>query len=166
MIHALAMEALGDSQAAAAALERCLALAEPEGYVRLFVDEGEGMEEMLKVLRLKVESGRLRSYIDQLLAAVAGEKTVQGQSAGQPPTTFQPSTFQPANLIEPLSERELEVLRLIGAGYSNSDIAAQLFLSLNTVKKHTSNIFGKLGVDSRTQAVAAARQLGLFNTFE
>jgi LuxR family maltose regulon positive regulatory protein len=165
MVHALALEALGDSQAAAAALERCLALAEPEGYVRLFVDEGKGMEMLLQVFRLRrissqVESGHLRSYVDQLLAAFGGNKSVQ--------SNFQPSPFQPSTLIDPLSERELEVLRLIGAGYSNSEIAAQLFLSLNTVKKHTSNIFGKLGVESRTQAVAAARRSGLLadNTFE
>jgi LuxR family maltose regulon positive regulatory protein len=168
MIHALALQALGAPQAAVAALERSLALGGPEGYVRLFIDEGEAIEDLLKVIRLKVEGGVLRTSVDHLLAALAAEKPGQDSLPGANKSipTFKPSNLQPYSkhpptLIEPLSERELEVLRLVGAGYSNGEIAAQLFLSLNTVKKHTSNIFGKLGVDSRTQAAAVARQLGL-----
>jgi LuxR family maltose regulon positive regulatory protein len=125
--------------------------AEPEGYVRLFVDAG------LPVARLlyqAIEHNIAPDYARRLLAAF-------------PRTNWspQPERAQIArrreDLIEPLSERELEVLRLIDQGLSNSEIAAKLMLSTGTVKVHTHNIFGKFGVSSRTQAVNKARALGL-----
>jgi LuxR family maltose regulon positive regulatory protein len=162
LLKALALYAQRDLPAAVETLQPLLELAEPEGYVRLFVEAGEPMHSLLKVAgsRLKmVEGSRLhvesiKSYTDKLLLAFESEP-------GSLPN-FQPSTLlQPSTLIEPLTERELDVLRLLSEGYSNQEIAARMVVSLNTVKKHTSNLYGKLGVSSRTQAIALARQLGL-----
>jgi LuxR family maltose regulon positive regulatory protein len=97
----------------------------------------------------------LRPYVDQLLAAFAEGKADQEQQPSQNPTS------QPKNLIEPLSERELAVLRLLAVGASNQVIGEQLIISLNTVKSHVRNIYDKLSVNNRMQAVAQARELGL-----
>jgi len=138
VLQAIALQAKPDQ--ALAALERALSLAEPEGYVRTFVDAGAPMAALL---RTAASRGIALDYVSKLLAAF-------GEVAS-------PS----APLIEPLSERELEVLRLLAAGLSNREIAADLFLAVGTVKKYTSNIYGKLNVRKRTQAVARARELGL-----
>ena len=158
-----------------AALTQALTLAEPEGFIRLFVDEGASMAELLG--RMKAEDGRLKDYIYKLLTAFGTEAQrekrqgsrgteEQGRdfqsltSATLPPSS--PAQFTPApHLIEPLSERELEILRLIAAGQSNKEIAQTLVIAPGTVKKHTNNIYGKLGVHSRTQALAQAKALNL-----
>lgn len=140
-LKALILQSQTDIVPALEALKRALDLAEPEGYIRVFVDQGKPMQELLK----KVKSeGRIRKYIQKLLSSFGGET----YSGSQP-------------LIEPLSERELEILRLVAGGKSNQEIATELYLAVGTVKKHLSNIFGKLNVDSRTRCIAQARELHL-----
>jgi LuxR family maltose regulon positive regulatory protein len=145
-LRALACQAKGDIEQAMGALERALFLAEPGGYVRIFVDEGPPMAQLLYQATAR---GIAPAYTGRLLAAFP-------VSEAKPP-----SPALPAELIEPLTERELEVLQLIAEGLSNKEIARQLVLSLPTVKWHTSNIYGKLSVKNRTQAVAKARALGI-----
>lgn len=128
-------------------LERALILAEPEGYLRIFVDEGEAMQEILHRLATK---GGARSYAQRLLGAFEPV----------PPVTV--SSHVPATtLVEPLTARQIEILRLIAAGLRNQEIADQLFLSLPTVKRHIANVYGRLGVDHRTEAIARANELKL-----
>jgi LuxR family maltose regulon positive regulatory protein len=119
-------------------------MAQSEGYVRIFVDQGKAL---VPLLRRAAHKGITPGYVARLLSAMAGSPRAA------------PSLAQP--LIEPLSEREIEVLQFLAAGKSNQAIAAELVLSVGTVKAHTSNIYGKLGVHSRTQAVARARELKL-----
>jgi LuxR family maltose regulon positive regulatory protein len=154
VLQALAYQAGGDGGTAVQLLSKSLALAEPGGIIRLFVDEGPPMAALLQ--RLKVEDVRfalsevegMKEYVSQLLAAF-------DEGGIQPATT----TAQP--LLDPLSERELEILTLIAAGLKNKEIAEQLVISLNTVLYHNKNIYGKLGVNKRTQAIAKARKLNL-----
>jgi LuxR family maltose regulon positive regulatory protein len=148
VLQALAFEALGDVPRALAPLERALTLAEPEGYVRIFVNEGPPMAELLR--KMKDEGGRLKEYVHKLLTA-SGKREPH------------PSSFIPQPLIEPLREREMEVLQLIAEGLTNQEIATRLYISLNTVKVHTRNIYGKLDVHHRTGAVAKARTLGILS---
>ncbi len=147
-LQALALCAQGNTSEALVALERALALAEPQRYVRIFIDEGPPMVSLLQQARAR---GLAANYITFLLAA-SGE-----QKGAVPPLT----SSHTGSLLEPLTGREMEVLRLLAAGASNSDIARQLVVSLGTVKKHVYNICGKLGVQRRTQAIAHARTLSL-----
>jgi LuxR family maltose regulon positive regulatory protein len=133
-----------DDEQAVVYLGEALTMAESEGYVRIFVDQGKAL---VPLLRRAAHRGITPSYVARLLSAMA-------DSPGAPPSLALP-------LIEPLSERETEVLQLLAAGKSNQAIAAELVLSVGTVKAHNSNIYGKLGVRSRTQAVARARELNL-----
>jgi LuxR family transcriptional regulator, maltose regulon positive regulatory protein len=133
-------------------LAGALALAEPEGYVRTFVDEGAPMAELLSEVLEALQRGRLdppipAHYIRKLLAAT--ERNASG------------AALSAAGLPEPLSERELEVLQLVAAGKSNRRIASELFVSVGTVKTHLNNAYRKLDAHSRTQAVARARELNL-----
>ena len=144
VLQALAYQQYDDFTQAMHTLQKALFLAEPEGYVRLFLDEGPAIAALL---RLVVAQGPASAYVDTLLAAF------------EAPSTRPSAISQP--LIEPLSERELEILGLIAAGMSNRQIADELVLSVGTVKWHLNNIYGKLGVRSRTQAVAQARELNL-----
>jgi LuxR family maltose regulon positive regulatory protein len=139
-LQALAHHARGDSAPAMTALERALSLAEPEGYVRVFVDEGEAMRLLLQ--RMKAEGGRMKEYVWKLVDAFAEAKEIH------------PS-------VEPLSEREREVLRLIADGLSNQEIADRLVVAVSTIKTHINNIFAKLGVQTRVQALNRARELRL-----
>ena len=144
LLESLAHAAVGEREQARIPLQRALALAEPEGYVRLFTDEGAPLAQLLE--REREAGGPMQPYLQRLQAAFAT----------QPPP--HPAFTDPA--AEPLTAREREVLRLIADGLSNQELAAQLHLSTQTVKVHTRNIYGKLGVTSRTQAVARGRDLG------
>jgi LuxR family maltose regulon positive regulatory protein len=149
VMQALAQQASNNIPLALAALERALALAEPEGYIRIFVDEGLPMSQLLPAA---AKQGIMPGYTAKLLAAFGMKIRVSENPANRSPV-------QP--LIEPLSQRELEVLRLIANGLSNAEISKRLFLALSTVKGHNRMIFDKLQVQSRTEAIARARELGL-----
>jgi LuxR family maltose regulon positive regulatory protein len=146
VLQALARQAREDIPAALASLQRALTLAEPEGYVRIFVDEGPPMASLL---RAAAKQGTARNYVRRLLAAV--NKTENSMPASQ-------------GLIEPLSARELDVLRLLGTDLDGPEIARELVVSLNTMRTHTKNIYAKLGVNNRRAAVRRARELGLART--
>ncbi len=151
-LKALVSDATSQSDEAFAALSRALALAEPEGYVRIFIDAGTPME---KLLQKAVERGIAPHYIGRLLAAFPQvESTTLAQTKIPTPNRLLP-------MVEPLSHREIEVLSLIVAGHSNKEIAQKLYLSPGTIKVHAHNIYSKLGVNGRTQAVAKARDLGI-----
>ena len=152
-VQALCLHAHKDADQAIAALEKALTLAEPGGFTQIFVDEGPAMASLLyKAL----SSGISPVHIRQLLAVFPREE----------PKKVVPSKSQTTDFewVEPLSEREIEVLKLIADGLTNQEIAGRLFLSLNTVKVHTRNIYGKLGTNNRTQAAARARALGILPT--
>ncbi len=169
-LRALTYVSLGDPSQAQASLERALVLAEPEGYVRVFVDEGEPMRLLLQRMKAGGRSARMNAYVSKLLTAFV---TPESQSAKVHPFDIaqdKPSSLTPAlapgasvlqPLVEPLSARELEVLHLIAEGLSNLEIAQKLFLSTGTVKVHIKHIYGKLDVNSRTQAVARLHELNL-----
>jgi LuxR family maltose regulon positive regulatory protein len=154
-LQTIALLAHGESDAAVRTLLDALALAEPGGIIRTFVDEGAPMARLLSVAA--ATRGPLSDYIGKLLAAFATE--AQSREDASDRTAATRSTAQP--LAEPLSPRELEVLGLIAQGYSNQAISERLFLALDTVKGHNRKIFGKLQVERRTEAVARARELGL-----
>jgi LuxR family transcriptional regulator, maltose regulon positive regulatory protein len=146
-LQALAQAAQGDLPRALVPLERALTLAEPEGYVRVFVDEGQPMRTLL---RHAAAAGIARSYTPELLAAF--------DESAQPGST---AAHAAADLAEPLTAREVEILRLVATGMRNQQIADHLFISLATVKRHLANTYRKLGVGHRTEAVARANQLHL-----
>jgi LuxR family maltose regulon positive regulatory protein len=152
VLQGLAYEAQGDIPAALVPLERALALAEPEGYVRIFVDEGRPMAQLLSGA---AAHGIMPDYTARLLAAFEAEEQ---KSEAESDLALASSAH---SLIEPLSQRELEVLRLIAKGLSNREISERLFLALITVKGHNRKIFRKLQVRRRTEAVARAREMGL-----
>ena len=158
ILQALTWQAQGRVDRALDALERALALAEPGGYLRVFVDEGAPMAALL---RQAAARGIRYEYVVRLLAAFPGSEPKPGAGPGAEPFTGASQRARDAGPVEQLSERELEVLRLVGAGLSNREIAEQLVLAIGTVKKHTNNIYGKLGVRSRAQAILRAQELGL-----
>jgi LuxR family maltose regulon positive regulatory protein len=144
VLQALAHEAQGNIQPALLSLERALVLAEPEGYVRIFVNEGSAIAELLEDT-LDTKAAVPRVYVKKLLSAFRLNKLF----------------MEDKSLVEHLSDRELEVLRHIAAGYSNKKIMDELFLSLSTVKTHIRNIFSKLSVHSRTEAIVKAKEFNL-----
>ena len=146
VFQSLALQGLKDLPAAVSALARAVSLAEEEGYKRVFLDAGDALHKLLNLVRSHPQAA---SYASTLLDAL---ETRPG-SASAPP--------QP--LIEPLSSREIEVLKKIEAGLSNQEIASRLFISITTVKRHISNIYAKLDVKNRTQAVARGKMLGFFD---
>ncbi len=151
LLQALAFQAQNDLPRAVAPLELALALAEPEGYVRIFVDEGEAMRLLLERQSLNREHP-LSGYSDRLLAAFTQPVTAPASA----------SSHQRTDTAEPLSERELEVLRLLRSELSGPEIAQQLIVSLNTLRTHTKNIFNKLEVNNRRAAVRRGEELDLF----
>jgi len=152
MLQALNDQAAGIETQAVAELSRVLTQAEPEGYVRLFIDEGAPMAKLLHKVATRA-AGDISNYAGRLLAAYHQEQA-------ELPVVLA-KTMPGVALIEPLTERELEVLRLVAPGKTNIEIADELVIARGTVKKHTANIFSKLDVKNRTEAVAKARQLGL-----
>jgi len=148
LLRTQVLELQGDHTEALAVLGRTLTLAEPEGYIRLFLDEGASI---LPLLHKAQQHGLAPEYVAKLLMAAG--KTRSKASHQQAP--------QISPLVEPFTAREIDVLRLVLAGASNREIARQLTVSGNTVKKHISNIYSKLNVQSRAQAVAKARMLQL-----
>ncbi len=162
---ALAAQALGQDERAMQSLERALALAEPASFVRLFVDEGKPMARLL----YEAATRHIHpEYVGRLLAAFPAscqptadswQHSAISPQKGEGHKHSALSTHRPT--VTPLSERELEVLRLIATGLSNEEVARQLVVSLPTVKFHTGNIYSKLGVRNRTEAVARGRGLGL-----
>jgi LuxR family maltose regulon positive regulatory protein len=163
-LQALALQVRGDLTAALSVLTRALALAAPESYIRLFVDEGAPMAALLHEAYAR---GIIPIYVAKLLAAFPDNDEVtrwQGdkiRTVHEQTVTLSPPHPVTPSLIEPLSERELEVLRLIADGYSNQAIADRLVVAVGTVKKHINNLYGKLDVQSRTQALVRARDLHL-----
>ena len=147
VLQAVALDMQGDTASALAVLEQALRLARPEGYMRVFLDEGKPIETLLQTAVTEWDNRELLAYGRKLLAVFAAE--------GVQPVAAQ--TPEPAIL----SERELEVLRLMAAGCSNQEIADELVIALGTAKRHIANIFDKLDVRNRTEAVAQARKLGL-----
>jgi LuxR family maltose regulon positive regulatory protein len=162
VLQAIAYHAQGDLPAALLPLQHALALAEPEGYARMFLDEGPGMMQLLREASAHEIMPRqgLPTYTDMLLAAFEAEKRKNEEKPDLPPAL--PEGHRDGEpLIEPLSQRELKILQLIAQGLSNREISERLFLALSTIKGHNRNIFDKLQVQSRTEAVARARELGL-----
>jgi ATP/maltotriose-dependent transcriptional regulator MalT len=166
--QALAHQAQRNLPLALAALERALTLAEPEGYIRLFVDEGEPMRLLILDFRSWLEKPSVSQrqpapgYIEKLLSAFGRPGEVQAAAGSIKPDLIEREVRSAKNmLIEPLSERELEVLRLVAQGYTNNEISQRLVLALSTVKGHNLRIFGKLQAQNRTEAVRRARELGL-----
>jgi LuxR family maltose regulon positive regulatory protein len=157
VLQAVALHAHGEKEKAIQLLGEALALAESGGFIRIFVDEGEPMRMTISDFRLLIEKQlrgqdhKLLGYVDKLLAAFA-------QPAAMPQSKIQNPK---SKMREPLSQRESEVLQLIAQGLSNHEIGERLFLALDTVKGHNRNIFSKLQVQRRTEAIACARELGL-----
>jgi LuxR family maltose regulon positive regulatory protein len=150
LLQAMALQAQSELDQAMVVLERALTLAEPEGFVRIFADEGAPMAILLyEALR----RGVVPDYAGSLLAAFPFEEPEAPTAEAAPD--------HPVELIEPLSEREVDILCLIAEGLTNREIAGRLYLSLHTIKTHNRNIYGKLDVHNRMQAVAKARALGL-----
>ena len=156
-LRSLALQSAGQHQDALTALAEVLALARPEGYVRVFADEGPPMAALLQRLIRVRQPGRAaavsRAAREHLNRVVQAFRSPMGRPERAAAVAMGP--------IEPLTKRELEVLGLIAAGRPNQEIADQLVVTLETVKKHTSHIFSKLGAANRTDAVARARGLGL-----
>jgi LuxR family maltose regulon positive regulatory protein len=162
ILQAITFSAQKRSEEALAALERALTLAEPEGYIRGFVDEGEPMEKAIR--KLRGEIGKLKDPTElQTHLMVYADKLLEAFTDNAPQLQIEPANppVLQASLVDPLSARELEVLHLIAEGLSNYAIARKLFLSTGTVKVHLKHIYGKLDVNSRTQAVARLRELNL-----
>jgi len=159
LLQALAYQMCHEQMQALDALLQAVRLAEPEGYIRSFVDEGAPMETLLSQLRQELGKAGPTPYLDTVLAAFAQQSKEHAQH--QPKRAGEHSKAQP--LLEPLSERELEVLQLLARGASNLEIAHELVIVVDTVKRHVSHIFGKLDVQNRVQAVRRAQELGLLD---
>jgi LuxR family maltose regulon positive regulatory protein len=154
-LKALALQAQGNADRALTSLEDALGIAEPGGFVRIFVDEGE---RMLQLLRQAATHGIAPAYVRQLIAAF--DSSVQKDQEDTPGHPGVPApAIQP--LVEPLSERELDVPRLLATGMSNPEIAQALYIATSTVRSHLKNIYSKLNVHKRWDAVHRAEELGL-----
>jgi LuxR family maltose regulon positive regulatory protein len=172
ILRVRALQEKGETGPALQTLGKCLAWAEPEGYRQVFLGEGRSMQRLLDAWLAQADPGPLRDYAARLrshferptqVGETAGDHVSKGNDV--PPGKKAPSGCPPPGmdqvLMEPLSRRELEVLQLIAEGNPNREIAHRLIISPGTVKAHTSNIYRKLDVANRTEAVARARQLGI-----
>ena len=153
VIKFLAMQAvllymLRNTKNALKTLNQALDLGKDEGFIRTFLDEGQSM---VQLLYKAAAEGYHSEYIGRLVKEFASEVPISKRG------------YEQSDLVEPLSSREIEVLELIAGGKSNQEIAGILHISLSTVKGHTSNLYGKLGVHARTQAVSRGRDLGIIN---
>ena len=152
ILQAVALQMSGDTDGALQALEGALVSAEPGNLIRSFIDEGPPMTQLLTAARAR---GIMPATTSKLLAAAEATTPRDAGDSGLPG----PADQQP--LIEPLSERELEILHLVALGLTNRQISERLFITVSTVKGHNQRIYGKLQVQRRTEAVARARDLGL-----
>jgi LuxR family maltose regulon positive regulatory protein len=150
ILRALACQVGGHDAQAIDALTEALSLAEPGGHLRIFLDEGEPM---IRLLCQAATRGTASAYVARLLAAFGGSESAENEAESSSPYT------QP--FLEPLSQRELEVLRLLAAGMSNPEIADELIVAVSTVRSHCKSIYGKLDVHKRWDAVQRAQELGL-----
>jgi LuxR family maltose regulon positive regulatory protein len=153
ILQAIVKHEQGNPTQAEKILSGALKMAEPEGYHRLFLDEGTAIASLLYQV---ISNQQNSTYAERLLKALGYQEEDPGkkQLAGETPDT----------LIEPLSEREIDILECLAEGLSNREIAHRLTISLSTVKTHTRNIYTKLGVNSRTQAIAQARAWGIISS--
>jgi LuxR family maltose regulon positive regulatory protein len=159
-LQALALHQQGSDREGLGTLARALRLAEPEGFVRSFVAKGAPMRELLELAQ---DRQAAPGYVARLLRAFApwaGQGPVTASVAVGPQHTSSPGQVA-ARLVEPLSDRELEVLELLAMGMTNREIGERLYIAPGTVKAHTASIYGKLDVHSRMQAVARAHELGI-----
>ena len=172
ILLALAYQLQGAQQAAQDVLGKALTLAEPEGYIRSFVDEGEAMRFLIfdfgfwhpegtRQQPRTEQNAHLSIYVNKLLASFDNDRAIAKESLLDAQSSIQNHQSKIQNLIEPLSARELELLHLMAAGLSNQEIADRLFITVGTVKSHANHIFGKLGVQGRVKAINRARELAL-----
>lgn len=153
LLKALALREMGDLERSISALSECLELSQPEGYARLFLDEGKALQALLTHWLAQADAGPVRDYGLHLHS--------EFEHAAHAKAATQEKARGAGSLVEPLSQRELEVLELIATGGTNQEIALKLVVSRGTIKAHTANIYRKLDVTNRTEAVARARQLGI-----
>jgi LuxR family maltose regulon positive regulatory protein len=152
-LQAVALDATGKREATRSVLREAVNLGAPGGYIRRWLEAGPAIAPLLRDLRDQSDTPEAwYPYLDALLDTC---RSAFGDAA------LQPARQLAGEMLDPLTERELEIMRLIGQGYSNPEIASELVVTVNTIKKHTSNIYGKLGVRSRTQAIARAHELNL-----
>ncbi|HUT19624.1 MAG TPA: LuxR C-terminal-related transcriptional regulator [Anaerolineae bacterium] len=158
-LEAMALRQQGNEKEALGVLERAIRLAEPEGFVRSFVEKGAPMRDLLELVQRRQV---MPEYVARLLAAYtpqAGQEPAVAEAAV--PGVVPPGASGASQLLEPLSDRELEILGLLALGLTNREVGERLYIAPGTVKAHTASIYGKLDVHSRMQAVARARELGI-----
>ena len=151
LLRALAFQEKKEKEKALLALEHALSLAEPEGITRIYIDQGENIQALLMSTRSRLKEKSLLAFVEKLLLAFTPQAT-----GAQPVRPLQPSI-----LIEPLSERETEVLCLLRSSLSIREMADELYISVHTLRSHLKSIYSKLGVHSRYEAIARAQELGL-----
>jgi LuxR family maltose regulon positive regulatory protein len=163
IVKALIHRELEDLENASLALSRALTLAEPEGYLRMFLDEGESMRSLLSDFQARIEKRPRETSTDNQKTIFEYARKLSAGFATISPSQSRKllSESREASIQEPLSEREMEILRLMVAGFSNRDIAEKDVVSINTVKTQVKSIYGKLGVHNREDAISTTRELGL-----